>query len=164
MKSMRWALRRSADDVRQSRSDAAVGNGLQGSVAAEAAGAASMPRRAVRDLTFKGFAIPAGTMVGVNPLFTHHMAEICPIPKHSIRCASPDEAQRHRHPLCLGAVRRRRAYVPRPALRLYAGEMLCAAFPAEPQRVAGARLQAGLADVADPKPRDGLKVVLKPAG
>src|SRR6195952_439056 len=29
----------------------------------------SMPRRAVRDFTFKGSAIPAGTMVGINPLF-----------------------------------------------------------------------------------------------
>src|SRR6201995_3489783 len=34
----------------------------------------SMPRRAVRDFTFKGFAIPGGTLVGINPLFTHHMA------------------------------------------------------------------------------------------
>src|SRR5215216_118901 len=51
----------------------------------------------------------------------------------------------------MGAVWRRRTYVPRPALRLYAGEMFCAAFPAEPRSVAGARLQAGLADVADPE-------------
>src|SRR5882757_8623282 len=36
----------------------------------------SMPRRAIRDFSFKGFAMPAGTMVGVNPLFTHHMPEI----------------------------------------------------------------------------------------
>src|SRR5215216_1351338 len=51
----------------------------------------------------------------------------------------------------MGAVWRRRAYVPRPALRLHAGEMFCAAFPAEPRSVAGARLQTGLADVADPE-------------
>src|SRR6201995_892096 len=31
----------------------------------------SIPRRAMRDFTFKGFAIPGGTAVGVNPLFTH---------------------------------------------------------------------------------------------
>src|SRR5437868_8385860 len=36
----------------------------------------SMPRRAIRDFIFKGYAIPAGTMVGVNPLFTHHMPDI----------------------------------------------------------------------------------------
>src|SRR6202035_4372273 len=31
----------------------------------------SMPRRAMRDFSFKGYTIPAGAMVGVNPLFTH---------------------------------------------------------------------------------------------
>src|SRR4051794_36182655 len=51
----------------------------------------------------------------------------------------------------MGAVRRRRAYVPRPALRLHAGEVFCAALLAEPRSVAGARLQAGMADVADPE-------------
>ncbi len=40
----------------------------------------SMPRRAVRDFNFKGYAVPAGAMVGVNPLFTHHMPEIWPDP------------------------------------------------------------------------------------
>src|ERR1700740_919596 len=40
----------------------------------------SMPRRAVRDFTFKGFAIPGGTMIGINPLFTHHMPEVWPDP------------------------------------------------------------------------------------
>src|SRR5213076_2763880 len=53
--------------------------------------------------------------------------------------------------LRVGAIWRRRAYVPRPALRLHAGEMFCAAFPAESRSVAGAGLQTGLADVADPK-------------
>src|ERR1700728_3426013 len=53
--------------------------------------------------------------------------------------------------LCVGAVRRRRPYVPRTALRLYAGEMLRAAFPAESQRFAAAGHHAGLADVADPE-------------
>src|SRR5712672_1898465 len=41
----------------------------------------SIPRRAIRDLTFKGYAIPAGPMVGVNPLFSHHMPEIWPDPE-----------------------------------------------------------------------------------
>src|SRR5262245_48532229 len=35
----------------------------------------SMPRRAMRDFTFRGFTIPAGTSVGVNPLYTHHMKD-----------------------------------------------------------------------------------------
>ena len=35
----------------------------------------SMPRRAVRNFSFRGYDVPAGTLVGVNPLFTHHMPE-----------------------------------------------------------------------------------------
>ncbi len=111
----------------------------------------SMPRRAIRDFTFKGYAIPAGTMVGVNPLFTHHMPEIWPEPEKFDPHALHRRGAAQPPPLCLGAVWRRRAYVPRPALRLHAGEMFCAAFPAKSRSVAGARLQAGLADVADPE-------------
>src|SRR5215831_8633889 len=36
----------------------------------------SMPRRAVREFSFRGYTIPAGTSVGINPLYTHHMPEI----------------------------------------------------------------------------------------
>src|SRR5580698_7263791 len=36
----------------------------------------SIPRRATRDFSFSGYAIPAGTLVGINPLFTHHMPDI----------------------------------------------------------------------------------------
>ena len=57
----------------------------------------SMPRRAMRDFTFKGYAIPAGTMVGVNPLFTHHMPEIWPDPDKFDPLRFTDEAQRGRH-------------------------------------------------------------------
>ncbi|QYE34475.1 cytochrome P450 [Polymorphobacter sp. PAMC 29334] len=35
----------------------------------------SVPRRALRDFTFNGFTIPGGTHVGVNPMYTHRMAE-----------------------------------------------------------------------------------------
>src|SRR5258706_5463645 len=38
----------------------------------------SMPRRATRDFSFRGYTIPTGTLVGVHPLFTHHMPEIWP--------------------------------------------------------------------------------------
>src|SRR4029079_15598916 len=38
----------------------------------------SLPRRPIRDFTFKGYAIPVGTGVGINPMFTHHMPEIWP--------------------------------------------------------------------------------------
>src|SRR6185437_12222155 len=54
-------------------------------------------------------------------------------------------------PLCLGAVRRRRAYVPWPALCAYAGEDLCPALPAKSRSVDRARLSAAMADVADPQ-------------
>ena len=35
----------------------------------------SVPRRALRDFTFDGRTIPGGTHVGVNPMYTHRMAE-----------------------------------------------------------------------------------------
>jgi cytochrome P450 len=57
----------------------------------------SMPRRAVRNFSFKGYAIPAGTLIGVNPLFTHHMAEIWPDPDTFDPTRFADEAQRGRH-------------------------------------------------------------------
>jgi cytochrome P450 len=82
----------------------------------------SMPRRAVRDFTFKGYAIPAGTMLGVNPLFTHHMPDIWP--DWQIRSAVSRRAQTP--PLRLGAVWRRR-YMPRRAT-LHAGECFARHF------------------------------------
>ena len=57
----------------------------------------ALPRRALRDFTFAGYTIPAGTSVGINPLFTHHMPEIWPEPE----CFDPerftDAAQAGRH-------------------------------------------------------------------
>jgi cytochrome P450 len=57
----------------------------------------SLPRRAVRDFNFKGYAIPAGTGVGVNPMFTHHMPEVWPEPARFDPLRFTDEAQRARH-------------------------------------------------------------------
>ena len=57
----------------------------------------SMPRRAVRDFAFMGYAIPAGTMIGVNPLFTHHMPEFWPDPGTFDPMRFTEEAQRNRH-------------------------------------------------------------------
>jgi cytochrome P450 len=57
----------------------------------------SLPRRATRDFTFKGFAIPAGTGIGVNPMFTHHMAEFWPEPDRFDPLRFTEEAQRGRH-------------------------------------------------------------------
>ena len=57
----------------------------------------SMPRRAVKDFEFKGFRIPAGTHVGVNPLFTHRMPEIWPDPEAFDPLRFTPEASRDRH-------------------------------------------------------------------
>ena len=89
--------RRRAHDFRQSRSHAAHRNGFQGSAAAEAAGTLDAAPLPSRDFTFKGYAIPAGTMVGINPLFTHHMPDIWPDPETFDPLRFTDEAQRNRH-------------------------------------------------------------------
>ncbi len=57
----------------------------------------SIPRRAVRDLDFMGFHIPAGTRVTLNPLFTHHMHQIWPEPEHYDPTRFSPEASRGRH-------------------------------------------------------------------
>ncbi|HEX9159136.1 MAG TPA: cytochrome P450, partial [Rhizomicrobium sp.] len=57
----------------------------------------SIPRRATRDFSFGGYSIPAGTLVGVNPLFTHHMREIWRDPDRFDPLRFTDEAQRGRH-------------------------------------------------------------------
>jgi cytochrome P450 len=57
----------------------------------------SIPRRATRDFAFGGYQIPAGTLVGANPLFTHHMADVWPDPDAFDPLRFTDEAQRARH-------------------------------------------------------------------
>jgi cytochrome P450 len=57
----------------------------------------SLPRRATRAFSFKGYTIPAGTMVAVNPLYTHHMPEIWPNPDKFDPLRFTDEASRGRH-------------------------------------------------------------------
>lgn len=57
----------------------------------------ALPRRALRDFTFAGYAIPAGTSVGINPLFTHHMPEIWPEPDRFDPQRFTDAAQAGRH-------------------------------------------------------------------
>jgi cytochrome P450 len=57
----------------------------------------SIPRRAVRDLEFKGIRIPAGTRVSINPLFTHYMPELWPDPEHYDPLRFEPEASRNRH-------------------------------------------------------------------
>lgn len=111
----------------------------------------SIPRRATRDFSLKGFDIPAGTLVSMNPLFTHHMSEHWPRSR-DVRSAALHRRSAARAPsLRLHSLQRRRAYVHRTALRLHAGQMLRVSFPAESQGHHGARLCARMADVADPQ-------------
>ena len=121
----------------------------------------SIPRRAVLDFTFKGFAIPAGTMVGVNPLFTHHMADIWPDPEKFDPMRFTDEAQRNRH---------RFAWVPfsggaHMCLGLHFAYMQAKCFARHFVQNLSVSLQPGYKPDWQmwpiPKPRDGLKVVLR---
>ncbi|MBR0871456.1 cytochrome P450 [Bradyrhizobium tropiciagri] len=123
----------------------------------------SMPRRAVRDFSFKGFAIPAGTVVGANPLFTHHMAEIWPEPDRFDPMRFTDEAQRGRHRfawvpfgggahMCLGL---HFAYM---QAKCFARHFLQNLEVSLPQ---GYRAEWQMWPI--PKPRDGLRVLVKPA-
>jgi cytochrome P450 len=57
----------------------------------------SLPRRAMRDFEFKGFRIPAGTSVNINPLYTHFMSDIWPEPDRYDPRRFELEASRGRH-------------------------------------------------------------------
>jgi cytochrome P450 len=123
----------------------------------------SIPRRAVRDLTFKGFAIPAGTLVGVNPLFTHHMPEVWPDPENFDPSRFTEEAQRNRH---------RFAFVPfgggaHMCLGLHFAYMQAKCFARHFLQNLEVSLQPGTTPDWQmwpiPKPRDGMRVVIAPA-
>jgi cytochrome P450 len=120
----------------------------------------SIPRRATRDFTFKGYAIPAGTMVGVNPLFTHHMPEIWPEPDKFDPLRFTDEAQRGRH---------RFAYVPfgggaHMCLGLHFAYMQAKCFAWHFVKNLNVSLEPGYVPQWQmwpiPKPKDGLRVIL----
>jgi cytochrome P450 len=122
----------------------------------------SMPRRAVRDFNFKGYAIPAGAMVGVNPLFTHHMPEIWPDPDRFDPTRFTEEAQRGRH---------RFAWVPfgggaHMCLGLHFAYMQAKTFARHFLQNLEVSLEPGYSPDWQiwpiPKPRDGLRVTLKP--
>jgi cytochrome P450 len=124
----------------------------------------SIPRRATRDFSFKGYAIPAGTAVGVNPVFTHHMPEIWPDPEAFDPMRFTDEAQRGRH---------RFAWVPfgggaHMCIGLHFAYMQAKCFTRHFLQNLSVSLEPGTTPDWQmwpiPKPRDGLRVVLKPAG
>jgi len=122
----------------------------------------SIPRRATRDFSFKGYAIPAGTMVGINPLFTHHMPDIWPDPDTFDPMRFTDEAQRNRH---------RFAYVPfgggaHMCLGLHFAYMQAKCFARHFLQNLNVSLEQGYKAQWQmwpiPKPRDGLRVTLTP--
>ena len=123
----------------------------------------SIPRRATRDFSFKGFAIPAGTLVAINPVFTHHMAQIWPDPETFDPMRFTDEAQRGRH---------RFAWVPfgggaHMCIGLHFAYMQAKCFTRHFLQNLSVSLQPGTTSDWQmwpiPKPRDGLRVVIKPA-
>src|SRR5947199_5127739 len=121
----------------------------------------SIPRRATRDFTFKGYAIPAGTMTSVNPLFTHHMPEVWPDPEKFDPLRFTDAAQRARH---------RFAWVPfgggaHMCLGLHFAYMHAKCFARHFLQNLSGSLQTGYTPQWQmwpiPKPKDGLRVTLK---
>ena len=122
----------------------------------------SIPRRTVRELTFRGFRIPAGTRVTVNALFTHNMPEIWPEPERFDPLRFTEAASRARH---------RYAYVPfgggaHMCLGLHFAYMQAKCFAWHLLRRARVSLPPGYTPEWQmwpiPKPRDGLRVVLAP--
>jgi cytochrome P450 len=59
----------------------------------------ALPRRALRDFTYKGYKIPAGTMCGVNPLYTHRDPALWPDPMRfdPMRFSEANSRARHRY-------------------------------------------------------------------
>ena len=123
----------------------------------------SIPRRATRDFSFRGYDIPAGTMVGINPLFTHHMASVWPDPEAFDPLRFTDEATRARHRfawvpfgggahMCLGL---HFAYMQAKCFARHFLQNLEVALPA------GYQSQWLMWPI--PKPKDGLRVIVKPA-
>jgi cytochrome P450 len=122
----------------------------------------SIPRRATRDFNFGGYQIPAGTLVGANPLFTHHMPDIWPDPDVFDPLRFTDEAQRNRHRfafvafgggahMCLGL---HFAYMQAKCFARHFLQNLSVALPP------GAAPDWQMWPI--PKPRDGLRVILSP--
>ncbi|MDE1933209.1 cytochrome P450 [Bradyrhizobium sp.] len=122
----------------------------------------SVPRRATRDFAFGGYDIPAGTLVGINPLFTHHMRDIWPDPDGFDPLRFTEEAQRSRH---------RFAFVPfgggaHMCLGLHFAYMQAKCFARHFLQSVSVSLPNGRAPDwymwPIPKPRDGLRVMVTP--
>jgi cytochrome P450 len=122
----------------------------------------SIPRRATRDFSFGGYKIPAGTLVGVNPLFTHHMPGIWRDPDTFDPLRFTDEAQRGRH---------RFAWVPfgggaHMCLGLHFAYMQAKCFARHFLQNLSVSLTPGTTPEWQmwpiPKPKDGMRVTISP--
>lgn len=57
----------------------------------------AIPRRALKAFEFGGYTIPAGTQIGINPTYTHHMPEYWPEPDKFDPMRFTPEQVRERH-------------------------------------------------------------------
>ena len=122
----------------------------------------ALPRRAVREFHFMGHGIPAGTGIGINILFTHHMPDIWSDPDKFDPMRFTPEAQADRH---------RFAFVP-----FGGGAHMCLGlnYAVMQAKCFAVRLLQNLSVSIDrdyvstwkmwpiPKPVDGLRVTLRP--
>jgi cytochrome P450 len=124
----------------------------------------SVARRATRDFTFGGHTVPAGTLIGINQLYTHNMPEHWPEPDRFDPMRFADAAQRERH---------RYAYVPfgggaHMCLGLHFAYMQAKCFARHFLQNLTVSLEPGYRPAWQmwpiPKPKDGLRVILGVAG
>lgn len=122
----------------------------------------SIPRRAMRDFTFGGYRIPAGTFVGVNTAYTHHMAQHWPDPERFDPTRFSPESSRGRHRfawvpfgggahMCIGL------HFATMQIRILVAHLL-SRYRIELAEGAGADWQI----FPIPRPKDGLPVTFRP--
>jgi len=119
-----------------------------------------IPRRAIRDFEFMGYRIPAGSGVGVNPMYTHMMPEHWP---------DPERFDPYRFTTQMSANRHKYAWVPfgggaHMCLGLHFAYMQAKAFFFRLLSERRIELTAGYVGnfrmVPIPRPKDGLPVTL----
>src|ERR1700688_5060867 len=124
----------------------------------------SLPRRILRDSEFAGYKLPACARISVNPLYTHNMPEIWPEPDKFDPLRFTEEYSRSRHKF---------AFVPygggaHMCLGLHFAYMQAKCFARHFLQNLSVSLAPGYTPDWQmwpiPKPRDGLRVTLKPAG
>jgi cytochrome P450 len=122
----------------------------------------ALPRRAVRDFSFMGYDMPAGTGIGINMLFTHHMPDLWPEPGRFNPMRFTPEAQTDRH---------RFAFVPfgggaHMCLGLHYAMMQAKCFAVRLLQNLSISIERDDGTIWKmwpiPKPSDGLRVTLRP--